>query len=196
MTRMNRTSWWPLYAAAVLAAALWHPLIPAAAAQSDAADAGTVTFTTQGLPKPRATDVQSVASRRVLRAFLTEHPDIGRSEPDGQTLTGTTLFAGSELAQKWTRGEIGMQLAYLDEQMLADINPQLVGIAPAPVGPHGTRGSEVNARMFGVFAQTSPQQQLAAMRYIWFRTGPVAERLTTDILVENGYGPFVNPTLL
>ena len=120
----------------------------------------------------------------------------GRFERDGQTLTGTTLFAGSELAQKWTRGEIGMQLAYLDEQMLADINPQLVGIAPVPVGPHGTRGSEVNARMFGVFAQATPQQQLAAMRYVWFRTGPVAERLTTDILVENGYGPFVNPTLL
>ncbi len=120
----------------------------------------------------------------------------GRFEQDGQTLRGSALAGGSEINTKWARGEIAMQLNYLDEQMLADINPQLVGLAPVPVGPSGTRGTEVNARMLGVFSEATPAQQLAALRYIWFSTGPAAEELTTRILVDNGYGPFVNPRLL
>ena len=120
----------------------------------------------------------------------------GEFERNGQIIRGTSLAGGSEINTKWARGEIAMQYAYLDEQMLADINPQLVGLAPVPTGPNGTRGTEVNARMLGVFSEASPAQQLAAMRYIWFSTGPVAEELTTRILVDNGYGPFVNPELL
>lgn len=103
---------------------------------------------------------------------------------------------GTDLELKWKRGEIAMRFNYLNERMLADINPQLVGIAPVPVGPRGSRASEVNAHMMGIFQECTPEQQLAVMKYIWFRTGDEAESISTKVLVDNGYGPFVNPELL
>lgn len=96
----------------------------------------------------------------------------------------------------WERGQVAMQFGYLDDELLANISPQLVGIAPPPVSARGTRGSELNAAMLGVFAGASPEQQLAAMRYIWHRTGPEAQAIFVQTMVENGYGRFVNPNLL
>ena len=117
-------------------------------------------------------------------------------ERDGQRIDqacGLDAMGGS-LA--WQRGQVGMRTGYLDDKFMGDINPQLVGIAPVPQAPGGEKGSELNAAMLGVFAGGTPEQQLAVMRYVWFRTGPEGREIFTRTMVENGYGRFVNPELL
>ena len=99
--------------------------------------------------------------------------------------------------QPWGRGEVSMRFTSLAEDLFADVNPQQVGIAPVPDAPvGGAEGGLVNARMIGVFADSTPQQQLAVMRYIWYLTGDEAERIKTRVFVDNGYGLFVNPDQL
>ncbi len=114
---------------------------------------------------------------------------------DGVTLQGAAVLR-PDFSNLWKRGQVSMSFGSLDDQMLAAINPQLVGIAPLPAGPDGQRGSLLNARMLGVFSESSPAQQLAAMRYLWFVTGDEARQLRTQIFVDRGYGAFVNPDLL
>jgi ABC-type sugar transport system permease subunit len=48
----------------------------------------------------------------------------------------------------------------------------------------------------GVFAQSTPEQQLAVMRYLWFITSDEAKHIRTRVYVEGGLGQFVNPDLL
>jgi len=110
--------------------------------------------------------------------------------------TGAIDFAATDYKTLWQQGRIAMRFAYLDEQLLSEINPQLVGIAPAPMGAGGGQGSEINFEMLGVFSGSSPRQKLAVIRYIWFLTGDEAARIRTRVLVEHGYGSFVNPELL
>lgn len=120
-------------------------------------------------------------------------------ERNGEEITsGTVRFVTTwpEMRTRWLRGEIGMYFTTLDNEMLGEINPQLVGVAPVPASPRGTRGSELNCHMLGIFSDATPQQKLAAMRYIWFMTGDEAERIRTQAYVDNGYGLFVSPTLL
>lgn len=116
-------------------------------------------------------------------------------ERNGETLTGVAAMR-SDVQRLWARGQLSMRFADLDDQMLASVNPQLVGIVPVPMSPNGLRGGVVNARMLGVFSQSTPEQQLAVMRYIWFLTGEEAQRLRTQIFVDRGFGQFVNPDLL
>ena len=94
------------------------------------------------------------------------------------------------------RGLAGMKIGYLDEEVLSNINPQLYGIAPVPLSYRGTRGSEVNCRMLGVFSDSTKLQQLAVAQLIWFLTGDEAQRVRTETYVENGLGLFVSPLLL
>ncbi len=115
---------------------------------------------------------------------------------DGRVINGAAGLTMGNRSIEWERGKIGMQFGYLDDEMLNAINPQLVGIAPVPVGPSGVRGSEINARMLGVFSDASPARKLAVMQYLWFITGEEAQRIRTRTFVENGYGIFVNPVLL
>ncbi len=115
---------------------------------------------------------------------------------DGRVINGAAGLTTGPRDLEWERGNVGMQFSYLDEQMLAAINPQQVGIAPVPVTPEGLRGSEVNARMMGIFSGSKPEQKLAVMRYLWYITSDEAHRLRTRIFVENGYGMFVNPEYL
>jgi len=96
----------------------------------------------------------------------------------------------------WRQGRVGMQLAPLDDELLSTINPQLIGVAPIPASHRGTRGNDINCLMLGVFAGASPEEKLAAMRYIWFTVSDEAKRVRTRTYVENGYGQFVNPQLL
>ncbi|MBC2593357.1 extracellular solute-binding protein [Ruficoccus amylovorans] len=114
---------------------------------------------------------------------------------DGETFNGAAVLR-PDFNNLWKRGLVSMSFGSLDDQMLAAINPQLVGIAPLPVGPDGQRGSLLNARMLGVFSQGSPAQQLAAMRYLWFVTGEEAQAIRTRLFVDRGYGAFVSPELL
>lgn len=115
---------------------------------------------------------------------------------DGRVIDSAAGLSTGNRAIDWDRGKIGMQFGYLDDEMLNAINPQLVGIAPVPIGPSGVRGSEINARMLGVFSDASPERKLAVMQYLWFITSEDAQRIRTRIFVENGYGIFVNPALL
>lgn len=117
-------------------------------------------------------------------------------ERDGETIRGAVDLTTEDLRIAWERGKVGMQFNYLSEEMLSTINPQLVGIAPLPQSPRGAHSSELNARMLGVFSDSTPAQQLAVMRYIWFRTSEEAQRIRTRIFVENGFGQFVNPDML
>jgi hypothetical protein len=51
-----------------------------------------------------------------------------------------------------------MQLSGMEEEVLAAVNPQLIGIAPVPASPTGMRAAEVNSQMLGIFAEASPAQ--------------------------------------
>ncbi len=117
-------------------------------------------------------------------------------ERDGRVIPGAVKIGANELSLMWKRGQVAMRFGYLNEELLADLNPQLVGIAPVPLSPGGIRGSELNCQMLGVFSDASPQQQLAVMRYIWFVTSEEAQRIRTQVYVENGFGQFVSPDLL
>ncbi len=117
---------------------------------------------------------------------------------DGETHHGVVFMGmpGNDAHLKWERGQIGIQFATLEDEMLASINPELVGIAPIPSSHRGTGGGELQARMLGVFRETTPAQKLAIMRYIWFNASEQAQAIRTRVFVENGYGRFVRPHLL
>ncbi|MDI6775197.1 MAG: extracellular solute-binding protein [Verrucomicrobiota bacterium] len=95
---------------------------------------------------------------------------------------------------KWSRGEIGMQFSYIDEKLFAEINPDITGMVPAPRGPGGARGAELNSRMMGLFAGIEqPAVRDAAWEFIRFYDSEDAARIKTRIMVEGGFGPFLNP---
>lgn len=116
-------------------------------------------------------------------------------ERDGVRTVGSASLRPDGLLL-WRRGQVSMRFAELNEEMLAIASPHLIGIAPVPANARGERGGELNAEMLGVFSDSSPQQQLAAMRYIWFATGEEAQRIRTETFVNRGFGQFVNPDLL
>lgn len=115
--------------------------------------------------------------------------------PEGKTLEGAAALR-SDGGLLWSRGQVGMRFDYLNDEMLATVQPHLVGIAPTPMSPMGERGGELNSRMMGVFSDATPEQKLATMRYIWYLTGEEAQRTKTEIFVDQGLGQFVNPDLL
>ena len=58
------------------------------------------------------------------------------------------LKSSKKIMELIRRGDL---LAFTDD-MLVDVNPELVGLAPVPVGPGGRRASELNAVMCGIFS--------------------------------------------
>ena len=108
--------------------------------------------------------------------------------------------------QKWINGDIGMRWTSLDEGTiggLTGIDPDIVGIAPVPLGPTGLRGSELNCRMMGIFSEIKPRDgysveeiRQVAFNYIWFFGSDDANRIRTKVLVEQGCGKFINPLWL
>ena len=100
-------------------------------------------------------------------------------------------------AQKWERGEIGMQLEYIDEKLFTQINPDVTGMVPAPIGPTGIRGAELNSRMMGMFAGIEdPVIRDAAWEYMRYYDCEEAVRIRTKVMVEGGLGRFINPKYL
>ncbi len=123
----------------------------------------------------------------------------GRFVSDGQAIHGTAYIGVSGTGNMywlWSQGHIAMMFGTLSQELIQATNPQIVGIAPIPHPPGGTSSGELNASMLGVFAKSTPQQQIGVMRYIWFITGPQAQRLSVQTFVQSGYGQFVNPDLL
>jgi multiple sugar transport system permease protein len=97
----------------------------------------------------------------------------------------------------WQRGQIGMMQSYVSEELFSTINPELVGMAPLPKGPTGVRSGESNSLMMGLFAGIrSPAVRDAAWEYMNFFGGEEAQRLRTRVMVEGGFGAFVNPKYL
>ncbi len=110
---------------------------------------------------------------------------------------------------KWLEGRIGMRLDYMNEQSLGrELDPNLYGIAPVPLGPTGIRGSELNCRMMGIFSgageinngglgKRDPKLvKDAAFKYIWFYDSEEARKIRMQVMIENGYGKMLNPILL
>jgi multiple sugar transport system permease protein len=106
-------------------------------------------------------------------------------------------YKETEANIKWERGEIGMMFAYIDEKLFAQINPDVTGMVPVPIGPTGTRGAELNSRMMGLFAGIkNPVIRDAAWEYVRWYDCKDAVRIKTRIMVEGGLGRFVNPRYL
>ena len=116
---------------------------------------------------------------------------------DGRTHRGYVYKEQADRGAKWERGEIGMNFSYIDEKLFTNINPEVTGMAPVPLGPTGMRGAELNSRMMGLFAGIKDRVvRDAAWEYIRFYESEDAVRIKTKIMVEGGLGRFVNPKYL
>ncbi len=98
----------------------------------------------------------------------------------------------------WEEGRLGIKYDYLDGKSIGKgIDPSLIGIAPVPLGPTGLRGSEINCWMMGIFAgQKDKRVRDAAWKYIWFYDSEEARKIRLKVMIENGYGKFMNPVYL
>ncbi len=102
-------------------------------------------------------------------------------------------------AVRWVRGDIGMMFDYISADVFSSINPELVGMAPVPLGPPNeqgvrTRGGELNSRMLGLFSRIKHRAvRDAGWEFIWYFDSEAAQALRTRELVEGGMGQFVNP---
>lgn len=118
-------------------------------------------------------------------------------DADGVIRRGYCTKDAGETFTKWERGEIGMALSYIDERLFSTINPELTGMIPVPLGPGGHRGGELNSRMMGLYAGIKePAVRDAAWEYMRFYESEEAVRIKTRVMVEGGFGPFVNPKYL
>ena len=103
---------------------------------------------------------------------------------------------------KWMRGEVAMNLSYVEEKLLAKVNPDETGMVPVPLGPPRAdgkriRGGELNSRMMGLFAGIEdPVIRDAAWEYMRFFDSKDAVRIKTGVMVEGGFGRFINPMYL
>ena len=106
-------------------------------------------------------------------------------------------YRATDITQRWNLGKIGMQFTYINEQMMSTVNPNLIGIAPVPLGPSGKRGNELNSRMQGLNATTTdPARREAAWEWIRFRASEEALRVKTQVFVEAGFAKYMNPEYL
>jgi ABC-type sugar transport system permease subunit len=114
----------------------------------------------------------------------------------GRPRRGYALKDTAEISLKWRRGQLGMIFSYIDQKVFANLNPDLTGIVPLPLGPAG-RGTEINSRMMGLFAGvTNPLVRDAAWEYIRFQNSPEAAAIRVQHLVEGGFGRFLPPDTL
>jgi len=115
----------------------------------------------------------------------------------GRKRYGYAFKEAVQAQSKWDRGEIAMMEEYIDEKLFAKLNPDVTGMVPVPIGPTGRRGGELNSRMMGLFSGIkSPVVRDAAWEYIRFFDCKDAMAIKTRIMVEGGFGRFVNPKYL
>ncbi len=117
----------------------------------------------------------------------------------GDLVEGVTFRDETTATTMWSQGRIAMREIYFAEDMLADINPELVGLAPVPAGPGGKLASELNCTMCGIFSGAAKKGRdvlEAAWKYVHFIGSPEAKAIRTRVMVENGYGMFANPRYL
>jgi ABC-type sugar transport system permease subunit/ABC-type glycerol-3-phosphate transport system substrate-binding protein len=118
------------------------------------------------------------------------------TDDGGRLRRGYAIKDTSEANLKWRRGQLAMTFAYVDEKLFANLNPDVTGMAPLPIGPV-TRGTEINSRMMGLFAGIShPLVRDAAWEYVRFQNSPEAAAIRVKHLVEGGLGRFLPPETL
>ena len=123
---------------------------------------------------------------------------LGRSRwsRNGKQYMGVA-YRDTDYAKLWTLGKIGMTFTYLNDEMLATVNPSLVGIGPVPLGPTGLRGNELNCAMMGINSQTKDKRvRDAAWKYIEFWGSEEATKIRCQYYIESGMARFVSPKLL
>ena len=125
--------------------------------------------------------------------------------PDGKLQRGYCYQGDYAVMNRlWGDGKIAMRMSYLDQKTIGGtIDPDVIGIAPVPLGPTGVRGAEMNSTMMGIFSDIQPrggysveEVRKAAWNYIHFLDGEEARRIRTQVLVEAGLGSMLNPLLL
>lgn len=120
----------------------------------------------------------------------------GKWTRNGKTYRGVA-YRDTDYSKLWQLGRIGMVFGYMNDQMLANVNPNLIGIAPIPVGPSGKRGNELNCAMMGINSQIKDKRvRDAAWEYIKFWGSEEAVRIRTKVYVESGFARFIAPKYL
>lgn len=141
---------------------------------------------------------RAVFNDKAALTALKFYQKLGRSRwaRNGKTYRGVAYrdVDGSKL---WDAGRIAMTFAYLNDRMMANVNPNLVGIAPIPAGPTGLRGNELNCPMMGINSQVKDKRvRDAAWEYIKFWASDEAARIRCKVYVESGFAKFISPKYL
>jgi multiple sugar transport system permease protein len=106
-------------------------------------------------------------------------------------------YRGTDVSQKWNLGKIGMTFAYINDQMMMNSNPNLIGVAALPAGPGGHHGNELNSRMQGINATIHDARvRDAAWEWVKFSASDEALKIKTQTFVEAGYARYLNPVHL
>ncbi len=93
------------------------------------------------------------------------------------------------------RAETGMFFDSVGDTVRID--PERFAFGTVPKGPTGIRASQINAWILGIYSGISdPRVGDAAWRYVSFMTGPEAERVRVETMVELGQAAQVNPVTL
>jgi len=119
-----------------------------------------------------------------------------RWQRNGKTYRGVA-YRDTDYGKLWQLGKIGMVFGYINDQMISNVNPNLIGIAPVPYGPTGKRGNELNCAMMGINATVKDKRvRDAAWEYIKFWASEEAARIRCKVYVESGYARFIAPKYL
>ncbi len=115
----------------------------------------------------------------------------------GRELTGCAYapLGGGDTTRMWDMGQIGMKDTYLNFRNIK-FDPSLTAVAPVPKSPTGKGAGEINAASMGVFAGSPKEVQLGVMRYLWFRNSRAMKKKFVDVMVNNGFGKFLNHKIL
>lgn len=130
------------------------------------------------------------------------------TDKNGRPQMGYSMREG-DWGYLWSEGKIAMRMDYLSQQNMGGrYDPNLYGFAPAPMGPAGKGGSEINCRMMGIFSgagisnnaglgdRNAQEVRQAAWEYIKFYDSEEARQIRLKVMVENGYGRMQNPVFL
>ena len=118
-------------------------------------------------------------------------------DAEGVIRRGYSCKDAGDFSARMERGQIGMWFGYIDEKLIATINPDVTGMVPIPKGPRGDRGTELNSKMMGLFAGIrEPAVRDAAWEYMRYFDGAEASAIKTRVMVESGLGRFIHPKYL